>query len=130
MDGYGVYVFASGEVYEGEIRKGYKEGHGRCIYEDGREYEGSWSQNFKVGLGKIKFPNDVTFIGIFKPNSKETEGLFIGPMGKDNQPLWQNKGILQDYFWQQNKIVDSRNKEESVMDKKKKLKNCKSEYYC
>lgn len=88
MNGYGTYVFANGEVYEGQISKGAKEGHGKCIYQDGREYEGSWIKNCKVGLGKIKFPNDVTFIGVFKPSTSQTEGLFIGPMGPDNLPLW------------------------------------------
>lgn len=36
MEGNGVYIFKSGELYEGELRKGVKEGHGKCKYVDGR----------------------------------------------------------------------------------------------
>lgn len=78
MHGYGTYVFKTGETYQGDLKNGFKEGHGVCIYNDGREFEGSWSLNFKTGLGKVKFPNGVVFIGLFKANSLETEGVFIG----------------------------------------------------
>lgn len=106
MDGYGTYGFTSGEVYEGELKHGFKEGHGRCIYPDGKCFEGFWNRNNKVGLGKVKFPNEVIFIGLFKPASTITEGLFLGPLGQDGKPLWENKGILEHYHWQKNRLVE------------------------
>ena len=43
-----------------------------------------WTANSKVGLGKVKFPNGVTFLGIFQPQSTQTEGLFLGPLDDKN----------------------------------------------
>jgi hypothetical protein len=65
-----------------------------------------WEKNQKIGLGKVKFPNDVTFLGMFQPNCNHTQGLFLGPIGPNQQPLWENQGILEEYHWQKNRIID------------------------
>jgi hypothetical protein len=39
-------------------------------------------------LGKVKFPNQVTFVGLFKPEIKLTEGVFIGPFNDNGIALW------------------------------------------
>lgn len=128
MEGYGTYIFTSGEIYQGELRKGFKDGHGRCIYPDGKSFEGFWSRNSKIGIGKVKFPNEVIFIGLFKPDSPHTEGVFLGPIDDSQKPLWENKGILEHYYWQKNRLVEGKAEREAI-ERKGKLKHCRSEYY-
>lgn len=40
--GKGVYIFALGDRYEGEINQGLKNGYGRYYYTNGDSYEGFW----------------------------------------------------------------------------------------
>lgn len=57
MDGHGVYIFKSGEVYNGELKKGRKDGYGKFDYSDCRSYLGFWKNDRKVGLGTVLFYN-------------------------------------------------------------------------
>ena len=52
MDGYGEYLYKSGDVFSGEYANGLREGRGRAIYKQGGSYEvwhGRASFNFTAG---------------------------------------------------------------------------------
>lgn len=42
--------------------------------------------------------------------------------------MWENKGVLEHYHWQKNALIDHPKKEDEL-DRKSKLKHCRTEYY-
>ena len=52
MDGYGVYTWADGRIYEGQYEKDKKTGFGVYRWPDGRKYEGWWHKGKQHGIGK------------------------------------------------------------------------------
>jgi hypothetical protein len=51
FEGYGCYIFSSGERYEGELKHGKKHGKGTYYYINGGVYEGTWAFDNKNGHG-------------------------------------------------------------------------------
>lgn len=47
----GTYAFASGDVYEGELKSNVKEGNGTWFYANGSYYSGEWVADQKNGYG-------------------------------------------------------------------------------
>ena len=50
-EGYGVMVYASGDVYEGQWRAGRMEGEGTLDFADGNRYEGQFVAGNREGVG-------------------------------------------------------------------------------
>jgi hypothetical protein len=85
-DGWGIYKYKNGDVYEGKFRNGVREGKGEYMYTDGSFYRGDWKNDKKHGFGTFKF-NRLEYDGlwvedefkegtVFKINEFETNGLF------------------------------------------------------
>jgi hypothetical protein len=51
MHGYGMYLYADGNRYDGRYEKDKKEGYGIYSWTDGRGYEGYWASGKQHGLG-------------------------------------------------------------------------------
>ena len=61
MSGYGVYEFASGDVYKGAWIKGLMEGRGTYTYANGDKYIGTWKEGKMNGRGHFHWdlPGDL-----------------------------------------------------------------------
>ena len=57
MQGYGVYTYNDGNVYEGMFNDDKKEGYGKYHWKDGRRYEGWWHRGRQHGLGIFEQPD-------------------------------------------------------------------------
>ena len=55
--GDGMMVFANGDRYEGNWKKGDIDGQGTKTYADGLVYSGNWKKNNIFGHGVFRFPN-------------------------------------------------------------------------
>jgi hypothetical protein len=56
-NGYGVYKYYNGDIYEGEFVDGRRHGDGEYLYTDGSIYRGQWRNDLKNGQGNFKFDN-------------------------------------------------------------------------
>jgi len=56
-NGYGLFVFDDGRVYEGQWKKGLFHGMGKLIFISGSKYTGEFKKGFMHGYGKINFLN-------------------------------------------------------------------------
>lgn len=54
-NGYGIYKYDNGDMYEGEFVEGLREGYGEYLYNDGSIYRGAWKEDKKNGNGSYKF---------------------------------------------------------------------------
>jgi tetratricopeptide (TPR) repeat protein len=56
-NGYGIFVFDDGRVYEGQWQKGLSDGMGRLIFISGSKYTGEFKKGLMHGYGKINLHN-------------------------------------------------------------------------
>ncbi len=56
MDGYGVFTWKNGKIYQGEYKNDKKEGYGTFEWPDGRKYKGYWSNGKQHGEGEFYDP--------------------------------------------------------------------------
>ena len=73
--GKGKYIFANGEIYEGDFSYG-GERMGNCTvkYPNGNEYNGKWSRNSECGKGTMKYKNGDIYIGNWDSNNQNGQG--------------------------------------------------------
>ena len=74
-EGRGKYVFADGDVYEGEYKAGKKEGRGIYRSADGDVYEGEFKANKKEGRGISRWANGDVYEGEYKAGKREGRGI-------------------------------------------------------
>ena len=78
-NGYGRYKWATGEVYEGELKNNFFDGEGIYTSATGESYAGGWKAGFKHGKGIQLYSNGTTSTGYWKDN------LYVGT----TEPSWE-----------------------------------------
>jgi tetratricopeptide (TPR) repeat protein len=58
-NGYGIFVFDDGRVYEGQWKKGLFDGMGKLIFASGSKYTGEFKKGLMHGYGKINLLNGI-----------------------------------------------------------------------
>ena len=66
--GYGVFQWASGNVYKGEYKNDERDGYGEMYWTDGSCYQGEWVGGIQHGYGKMIFPDGSKKEGYFENN--------------------------------------------------------------
>ena len=66
MNGYGIYIGADGQKYEGQFVNDKREGHGIFTWTDGQVYKGEFQNNHKHGRGVHFFQDGTKKIGQFE----------------------------------------------------------------
>jgi hypothetical protein len=98
-NGYGKYIYVSGNTYEGFFTNGYRNGYGiYTLKENGKIsiYEGTYLANNRDGAGKLTMNDASVFIGQFKTGQKEGYGLYYTADNKAVAGLWQ-KNVYQEW---------------------------------
>lgn len=68
INGYGVYKYKNGDIYEGDFVDGKRDGLGEYIYKDKSYYRGEWKDDNKTGRG-VYCKNEKEYNGIWKENN-------------------------------------------------------------
>lgn len=74
--GYGVYTYASGDVYEGNWANDNKSGYGRLTHLDGSFYEGEYFLDRRHGRGTYHYCNGDEYVGNWKNGRAHGHGIF------------------------------------------------------
>lgn len=77
LNGAGVYSYASGSFYEGEVASGTPSGQGRLILSWGDRYEGAFIDGAANGEGVYVFADGVQFAGTFTDWVPNGDGALI-----------------------------------------------------
>lgn len=67
-NGYGLYVFDSGESYEGEWKDGKYNGKGKYTFSNGDSYNGEWENSLFDGFGTYRYNDGGEEKGFWKSN--------------------------------------------------------------
>lgn len=84
-DGYGIYIWSSGEKYEGYWKNKKRNGEGINYYASGAYYKGDWIEGFKHGYGYYKYKEESayeTYTGDYHFNDLEGKGTLTWKSGK------------------------------------------------
>jgi hypothetical protein len=81
--GYGVYVWTSGEKYEGYWDADKRNGEGTNYYANGDKYNGNFKDDLCHGSGTYTFKNGDTYSGQYIENRRNGQGTFIYKSTKD-----------------------------------------------
>ena len=73
-NGWGVYIYDDGSVYEGYFRKGNRDGYGKLTLTDGSIYQGQFAKDKYEGYGVISNPDGTQIAGIFE------RGRYVGEL--------------------------------------------------
>ena len=72
--GQGTYVFADGNVYEGEYKDGKKHGRGTFKFASGGVYEGEYKDDKRNGRGTYKYADGDVYEGEYKEGNMHGQG--------------------------------------------------------
>lgn len=75
-NGYGVYTFANGDIYEGSWENDNKSGFGKMSYHDGSFYEGQYFLDQRHGRGTYHYRNGDEYVGNWKNGRAHGPGIF------------------------------------------------------
>ena len=81
VTGTGVFTFANGDTYEGQMVDGKKEGKGIYKWADGSSYEGEYKDNRKNGTGTYTWADGATYTGEYKDDLKNGTGTYTYASG-------------------------------------------------
>ena len=85
-EGRGKYVFADGDVYEGEWKANKQEGRGISRYASGDVYEGEFKAGEKDGQGTYLYASGDIEVGFYKVDIRVGEGVL---WEADGRSAWQ-----------------------------------------
>ena len=77
--GFGIYKHAGGNVYEGEFRDGRMDGSCTYTYATGGVYKGEWQEQSPHGHGMYTLATGICYEGEFKRGRKEGHGTMTDP---------------------------------------------------
>ena len=89
FEGRGKYVYANGNVYEGEYKAGMKEGRGIFQYADGEVYEGEYKADKKEGRGIYRYASGDVYEGEWKADKMEGRGVYRLASGDVYEGEWK-----------------------------------------
>lgn len=116
-DGFGVYVWDTGEKYEGYWKNKLRNGMGTNFYPSGNKYVGEWLNDKQHGTGTMTYANGEKYSGEYKNHEIEGQGTFITKDGtkyvgefKNHMyhgfgTLYSPNGITQTGFWENNVFI-------------------------
>ena len=111
--GIGKIVWASGDVYEGDLVKGQRHGKGLFVWANGQSYNGQWVNDKALGQGSVKFADGNqyegsvldgtphgqgrmlyasgdTYTGNFNAGVPEGSGVYVWKNGQQYDGNWEN----------------------------------------
>ncbi|MCE9501138.1 MAG: hypothetical protein K8R21_11680 [Leptospira sp.] len=91
-NGYGVFLYSTGEKYSGNFKDNMREGQGKIVYPDGESYSGDFTKDKKDGYGEYKFKNGDNYIGAFKEGIISGKGVYKFVDGKIFEGDFLNNG--------------------------------------
>ncbi len=93
-NGYVVYRWAHGEIYEGYWVNGVRQGYGKNTWPHGEIYEGEWMNDVRQGYGTNRWPDGETYEGNWMNDVRYGYGTNRWPNGEVQEGYWVNDNFM------------------------------------
>ena len=93
-NGYGTWVFDSGEKYVGNWVQMKRKGFGTNYWVNGDWYRGDWLDDKRDGEGTYQYKNGDKYVGHWKENKQDGEGTYFYASGKIEKGYWANGSFV------------------------------------
>jgi len=85
-----IYVWESGDIYEGGFVDGHFHGQGTYTYSNGSSYVGEWKDGKHNGQGTYTDSNGSSYVGEWKDGKSHGQGISINVNGVSWTGEWEN----------------------------------------
>ncbi len=89
FNGYGKYLYANGNRYQGEFSDGKPHGKGILFCANGNKYLGQWEMSWRQGDGKFVFREGHEYMGGFHRNNFHGQGTMAYANGDRYEGNWR-----------------------------------------
>lgn len=93
-NGYGVWVYESGDIYVGNWSGEYRNGEGTYLYASGEKYTGSVVNNKRNGFGIYNWVAGSSYSGNWKDGSQSGYGTYIASDGTSQIGTFENGSYI------------------------------------
>jgi hypothetical protein len=87
-DGYGIYRWIDGSIYEGEYQDDLRHGKGRFLWSNGESYEGDYLKDERTGKGFYNWPDGSFYEGDFLAGERHGLGTYKSADGTIYEGEW------------------------------------------
>ena len=87
-DGYGIYRWIDGSIYEGEYKDDLRHGKGRFLWANGESYEGDYLNDERTGKGVYNWPDGSFYEGDFLAGKRHGFGTYKSSNGTIYEGEW------------------------------------------
>jgi hypothetical protein len=87
-DGYGIYRWIDGSIYEGEYQDDLRHGKGRFLWSNGESYEGDYLKDERTGKGVYDWPDGSFYEGDFLAGKRHGHGMYKSADGTIYEGEW------------------------------------------
>jgi len=87
-DGYGIYRWIDGSIYEGEYQDDLRHGKGRFLWANGESYEGDYLKDERTGKGVYNWPDGSFYKGDFLAGKRHGLGTYKSADGTIYEGEW------------------------------------------
>ena len=89
-NGYGTYIWASGDKYEGQWKDYKKDGQGTYTSASGAKYKGQWKDDKSHGQGTYTSSSGDKYEGQWKDDNKSGQGTYTWASGDKYEGQWKD----------------------------------------
>ena len=82
-NGFGVWQYVDGVIYEGNWKDDLRHGQGVCTYDDGSKYEGNWKDDLMHGNGTFTWADGEKYEGEWKDDLMHGQGTYAWGDGSE-----------------------------------------------
>lgn len=93
-----IYVWESGDIYEGGFVDGHFHGKGTILYSDGSSYVGEFKDGKRNGQGTQTFSDGSSYVGEYKDGEKYGQGTYVYENGHSWTGEWNKNDKGKGYF--------------------------------
>tara|TARA_B110000003_G_scaffold229332_1_gene231132 strand:+ start:495 stop:1313 length:819 start_codon:yes stop_codon:yes gene_type:complete len=93
-----IYVWESGDIYEGGFVDGHFHGQGTSTFSDGSSYVGEYKDGKRNGQGTQTFSDGSSYVGEYKDGEKHGQGTYVYENGHSWTGEWNKNDKGKGYF--------------------------------
>ncbi|MFL0810088.1 MAG: hypothetical protein K6L76_06715 [Agarilytica sp.] len=94
-EGFGTYIWPTGNRYEGHWLAGKRHGKGKLVFSSGGQYQGDFRAGIEEGRGKMEWPNGAFYEGEYRNGKFHGKGVYKSASGSRYEGVFDGGNMTQ-----------------------------------